>query len=66
MSIGKNLKNLRDKQGLTQDELSLKSGVSQSHISDIEGDRKAPTIKVLNKLTKALRCNTGDINKLKS
>jgi transcriptional regulator with XRE-family HTH domain len=64
-SIGNNLRLLREQKGITQFELASRAHVSQSHISDIERNRKNPTIKVLDKLVKALDCSITDICNLK-
>jgi transcriptional regulator with XRE-family HTH domain len=64
-SIGNNLRLLREQKGITQFELAGRAHVSQSHISDIERNRKNPTIKVLDKLVKALDCSITDICNLK-
>ncbi len=53
-NIGKRLKEIRQEKGLSQKELSEKSGVAQSHISNIERDNKNPTVGVLMKLSEAL------------
>lgn len=47
----------RKARGLSQTELALKSGVSQTYISDLEiGSQHNPTIAVVRRLEKALRC----------
>lgn len=54
MPIGKNLRKYRELKGWTLRELSSKSGVAISTISDIENGRWMPTIRILTKLSKAL------------
>lgn len=44
----------RIRQKITMDELFLKSGVSQKHISNIENEKVVPTLKTLKKLAKSL------------
>lgn len=57
MSNGKTLRDARRAAGWTQMELSVKSGVSQTYISDLETETLTnPTIDVLRRLEKALRC----------
>ena len=41
-------------QHLTMNEVSLKSGVSQKHISNIENGKVVPTMETLEKLARAL------------
>lgn len=55
MSIGKNLREIRRAKGFTMKELSNKSKVSQSYISDLEnGKNNKPSIDILIKLANAL------------
>lgn len=52
--VGKVLKGLREKSGLTQHQLAEKAGLLQSHISRIERAEYSPTNKTLTKLAAAL------------
>lgn len=47
MSIGDNIKRLRNERGLTQEELALKCGLSRSYIADLERNRYSPSLKTL-------------------
>lgn len=58
MSIGKQVRKYRDLKGWTLRELSEKSGLAISTISDIENDRAMPSIKALTKISKALGVTT--------
>lgn len=49
-----NIRKIRRLKGLTQAELSKRSGVSQSQISSIELGQKSPTIETLQKIANAL------------
>ena len=51
---GKVIKKLRKQAGLTQVELSKKSGVLQNHISRIETGDIQPTVKTIKKIAAAL------------
>ncbi|MCL6445041.1 MAG: helix-turn-helix domain-containing protein [Alicyclobacillus sp.] len=55
------LREIRERRGLTQIELSHMAGVSQSIISDIENDCVSPTIRVLQKLASALGVSVSDL-----
>lgn len=44
MDIGENIKQMRIKKGLTQEELAQNLGISQSMIGHIESGRKLPSI----------------------
>lgn len=55
------IKEIRLKKNMTQEELSQKSGISESYISELENNLKMPTILTLCKLAEALEV---DITKL--
>lgn len=62
MSIGKKLREIRRSKGFTMKELSNKSKVSQSYISDLENEKNnKPSIDILNKLAKALEVPITDL-----
>ncbi|AKX95668.1 transcriptional regulator [Moorella thermoacetica] len=54
MTLGNRLKELREKHHLTQYRLAKLSGVSQSHISEIESGDKEPTTGTLMKICSAM------------
>lgn len=49
-SIGENIRLVRIKRGLSQEQLALNAGVNTSYIGQIERGEKNPTIKTLEKL----------------
>lgn len=51
-----NLAKLRASRGWTQHELSVKSGLAASQISNIECGQREPSLKNLRKLKRALKC----------
>jgi transcriptional regulator with XRE-family HTH domain len=53
------LKALRERRGLTQEQLSEKSGVGRSHLARLETGKQDPTLGTLEKLAKALRAKVG-------
>lgn len=56
------LEEYRTKRGMSQGELSKRSGVPQPMISEIEtGTVKAPRVTTLYKLAEALRCTVDDL-----
>lgn len=62
MDIGRKIKNLRKKMGLTLQELSERSGVSPGYISMLErGFKKSPTLEVLKKLAKGLGVSLSEL-----
>ncbi len=54
MGLGKRIQLLREKKGLTQEELEGKTGVNAKYISAVEQGKKNVTIKTLEKLAKGL------------
>ena len=62
--IGKNIKILREKKGLSKKKLSELSGVSVSYISELENLKKnSPSIDIIDKLANALDVTKGDLLK---
>src|SRR5215475_11842708 len=52
--VGKNLKRLRSKRGLSLEKLAQASGVSRAMLGQVELGQSAPTINVLWKIARAL------------
>ncbi len=55
MITGRFLKQLREKVGMTQEELAKKVGVSQAHIAKIETGKVDPRLSVVNRILQVLR-----------
>ncbi|MCO1602788.1 helix-turn-helix domain-containing protein [Desulfosporosinus nitroreducens] len=56
-----NLNYFRTKQKLSQAELSRRSSVSQTYISELEANRKQPTYPILKKLSAALGVSIAEL-----
>lgn len=56
MQIGKKLKNLRLKKGLTQEELGERTNLSKGYISQLERDLSSPSIETFFSLLEVLGC----------
>ena len=54
MNIGENIKLLRNKKGLTQEELANKCGLSKNGLWNYENNKRQPTTKVLEKIATGL------------
>lgn len=52
--VGRNVRRLREKQGLTQEQLAEKSGFTQQYLSDLEKGKRNPTIVSIYELALAL------------
>src|SRR3989304_9391015 len=48
--IGEKIKNLREAEGLTQEEIAVKGGVSKEFISMVESGKRNPSLGVLSKI----------------
>lgn len=58
-----NIKRLRDKRGMTQDELAAHLNVSRSTVAMWETNKNIPPTKILLKLAAALGCTIDDLLK---
>ena len=52
--VGRNVRRIRLKKGLTQEEFAAVSGFSQQYISGLERGRRNPTVVTLYELARAL------------
>lgn len=57
------IREIREKKGLSQEQLSRLSGVSASHIGYIENGEREPTVSVLCRLAKAFNVSILDLFK---
>ena len=55
MTIGQDIRERRKALGMTQRDAGKCVGISQPRVSDIERDRKSPTLRTLSKIAFALR-----------
>lgn|GEM_PF-251475 len=53
-SIGRKIQSIREKKGITQDQLGERAGINAKYVSAIERGRKNLTVLTLEKLAKAL------------
>lgn len=61
MNVGKKIKEERLKLGLTQKEVAERCGSSTSYICDIEVGRTNPSLKTLEKISKALEIEIREL-----
>src|SRR6476620_11283916 len=57
MQIGRKIKNLRLKKGLTQEELGERTDLSKGYISQIERDLSSPSIETFFSILEVLGCS---------
>lgn len=54
IELGKRIRELRGEQGISQEELSFKAGISAAHLGQVERAVKKPTVETIGKLAAAL------------
>ena len=59
--VGDNVRRLRQKKGLTQEQFAEKSGYSQQYLSSLENGKRNPTIITLFELADALGVSHVDL-----
>jgi transcriptional regulator with XRE-family HTH domain len=59
--VGRNTARLRKAQGMTQEDLAERSGLSQQYISGVERGSRNPTVLTLHELATALRATPADL-----
>lgn len=63
LKFGKKIKEERLKQNLSQENLAIKAGVHRTYIGMIERAEKNITLENIERITKALKLNLGNIFK---
>jgi transcriptional regulator with XRE-family HTH domain len=58
-AFGTNLREAREKLGLTQEQVAQRSGVHSTEVSRIEGGKRDPKISTLERLAKAVEVKPG-------
>ncbi len=61
ISFGRVLKRLRQKQGLSQEELGFRSGYHRTYISLLERGLKSPSLNTIFEMAKALKISPSDL-----
>lgn len=59
--LGKVLREARENVGLTQEKLALDADVDRTYISQLENDKKSPTIDLLFRICKAIGVRASDV-----
>lgn len=54
MDLGSQIKNIRKQKGLTQAEFALSIGITQTYLSQIEGNLKEPNLSTLKAISEGL------------
>ena len=61
--LGKNLKRIRTKKGITQGDIVRTLGMPKSFVSSIENGKTNPTLATIAKLAKAIGVSVGELMK---
>ena len=61
--VGLNLQRLRREKGYSQEDLSVRSGVHQTYLSDVERGKRNPTVLVLDRIARALSADLEDLTR---
>lgn len=61
--VGKNIKKIREKRGLTQEELALEAGLNRAYVGYIERGRRNPSIETVAKIAKILKVRLDELFK---
>lgn len=59
--LGNELRKAREKANLTQEELSFGAGVDRTYISQLENDKKSPTVDLLFRLCDAMGVRASEL-----
>jgi SOS regulatory protein LexA len=54
MTVGENIRRLREERGINQRELAKKAGISHSYVSDVERGEAMPSLRFIEKIADAL------------
>jgi transcriptional regulator with XRE-family HTH domain len=61
VALGHAIRDLRTSAGLSQEELSLKSGVHRNYIGGVERGERRPTVTTVARLAEALDVRASDV-----
>lgn len=61
MSVGNNIKRLREECGLSQADLAMRANISQSMLSQIEKGTKNPSLQVGKEIADILGCSVDKL-----
>ena len=59
--LGDILREAREKAGLTQEQLAFQAGVDRTYVSQLENDKKSPTVATLFRLCSAMKVSPSKL-----
>lgn len=63
-TFGRNVRDLREARGLTQEDLEGMTGIRRSYISDMERGTRNPSVRALGRIATALAVEPADLLRL--
>lgn len=60
-ALGTNLREAREKLGLTQEQVAQRSGVHATEVSRIEGGKRDPKVSTVERLAEAIKVKPGQL-----
>jgi transcriptional regulator with XRE-family HTH domain len=59
--VARNIRRLRVQLSISQEALAVDAGIDRTYVSRLERDLENPTVSVLERLAKALRCDIKEL-----
>ncbi len=60
-NLGKRSSQIRRQRGLTSERLAYENGISKGYLSDIENGKRLPSLKLLEKIARAMNVGLRDL-----
>jgi transcriptional regulator with XRE-family HTH domain len=64
--LGRNVRQLREAQGASQEEIAFRAGMNRAYLSDVERGERNPTVRVVGRLAKALAVEPAALFQVRS
>lgn len=61
VTLGRNIRRLREEAGLSQEQLAFDAGMKRSYLSDMERGVRNPTVRALGRIALALKIEPGEL-----
>lgn len=59
--LGRNMRQLRERKGLSQEQFAFEAGIHRTYVSDLERGARNPTIMVVEKVATALGVTASEL-----
>ena len=64
VTLGRNIRRLREEAGLSQEQLAFDAGMKRSYLSDMERGVRNPTVRALGRIAVALKVAPAELLRL--